>query len=106
MLADPKDADGYCASLEALGAQLLERTARSGGVALATSSVTFHHLPSEAMRRCVYAFLYRVLGERGTAAWYKLAFSARPPPASTPMVKAAVLARLWLATACLTPKSP
>tara|TARA_B110001452_G_C15135472_1_gene395459 strand:- start:616 stop:894 length:279 start_codon:yes stop_codon:yes gene_type:complete len=73
VLADPKDADGYCASLEALGDQLRERTAPSGGVALATSSVTFHHLPSEAMRRCVYAFLYRVLGERGTAAWSKAA---------------------------------
>ena len=66
VLADPKDVDAYCASLDALAEQLLERTVHSGGVALATSSVTFHHLPSEQMRGCVYGFLARLLGERGT----------------------------------------
>ena len=62
MLAEPTDVEAYCASLGPVGDAILEATG-GRGVALAVSSVTFHHLPSVRMRRCVLAFIARMLGE-------------------------------------------
>ena len=62
MLAKPTYVEGYCASLGQVGEAILKVTG-GRGVALAVSSVTFHHLPSLRMRQCVLAFIARSLGE-------------------------------------------
>ena len=49
VLANPDDEGAYCASLEALGATILEATG-GAGVTIAVSSVTFHHVPTRRVR--------------------------------------------------------
>ena len=49
VLANPDDEGAYCASLDALGATILEATG-GAGVTIAVSSVTFHHVPTRRVR--------------------------------------------------------